>query len=97
MYPAKSYLLREDYSSGLVLVRPVTRSPSFHVPRFSSNATRSNRLRTFLLFFPDEDPALKLGCCDIVNSFDEKQWNQAICGSSARIFRKNYVLLTQSR
>lgn len=34
------------YASGFVLRRPITRSPSFHCPRFSRSSTRSKRLRT---------------------------------------------------
>ena len=49
------------YSSGFVLIKDMTRSPSFHCPRFLSNSTRSNRLRT-LRFLLKLAGGLKLGC-----------------------------------
>lgn len=51
-------------ASGLVLGRPVMRSPGFQRPRFLSNAIRSNRFRTLRLL-PATDAARKLRCCDI--------------------------------
>lgn len=50
-----------NYSSGLVLTRETTRSPSFHWPRLRSNSTRSKRLRTFR-FLVKPPGGLKLGC-----------------------------------
>jgi hypothetical protein len=55
--------------SGLVLRSPMTRSPSFHCPRFLSTATRSKRFMT-LRFAAEADADRKLGCCDIIFSFD---------------------------
>ncbi len=55
-------------ASGLVLRRPVTRSPSFHWPRFLSRATRSKRFRVFR-FAPRVLEARKLRCCAINISF----------------------------
>src|SRR5688572_4342370 len=52
------------YASGLVLRRPVIRSPSFHWPRFFSSSVRSKRLRTFR-FPPNVAAARRLRCCDI--------------------------------
>ena len=49
------------YSSGLVLTKDTTRSPSFQCPRFLSNSTRSKRLSTFL-FLINPPGGLKLGC-----------------------------------
>ena len=51
-------------ASGLVLRRPVTRSPSFHWPRFLSKATRSKRFRVFR-FAPRVLEARKLLCSAI--------------------------------
>src|SRR5690349_15978057 len=51
-------------ASGLVLRRPVIRSPSFHWPRFLSNSVRSKRLSTFRLP-PKVAAARRLRCCDI--------------------------------
>ena len=49
------------YSSGFVLTRETTRSPSFHCPLLRNNSTRSKRLRTFL-FLERPPGGLKLGC-----------------------------------
>ena len=54
------------YASGLVLRRPVIRSPSFHWPRFLSNSVRSKRLSTFRLP-PNVAAARRLRCCDIIS------------------------------
>ncbi len=51
-------------ASGLVLRRPVIRSPFFHWPRFLRISTRSKRLST-LRFPPRVDAARRLRCCDI--------------------------------
>jgi hypothetical protein len=53
-------------ASGLVLRRPVMRSPSFHWPRFLSNSVRSKRLSTFRLP-PNVAAARRLRCCDIIS------------------------------
>src|SRR5204862_4034896 len=53
-----------NQASGLVLRRPVMRSPSFHWPRFLSNSVRSKRLSTFRLP-PKVAAARRLRCCDI--------------------------------
>lgn len=55
---------RRGYSGGLVLRRPVTRSPSFHWARDLRMATRSKRFRT-LRFPPVEAAARRLRCWDI--------------------------------
>jgi hypothetical protein len=52
------------YASGLVLGNPITLSPGLNSPRFLSNSTRSNRLRTFRLATIVLAP-FKLRCCDI--------------------------------
>src|SRR5437762_923641 len=54
----------EAQTSGFVLRRPVTRSPSFHWPRFLRSATRSKRLSVFR-FAPNVLAARKLRCCAI--------------------------------
>ena len=58
-----------SYASGLVLGSPTTLEPSFHCPRFFSNSTRSNRLRTFLFAAMVLAP-LKLRCWDITKRND---------------------------
>lgn len=55
---------RPAQASGLVLRKPITRSPDFHWPRFLSSSTRSKRLSTLRLA-PSVFPPRKLGCCDI--------------------------------
>jgi hypothetical protein len=55
--------------SGLVLRSPMTRSPSFHCPRFLRTSTRSKRFMTLRLA-AEADAERKLGCCDIIFSFD---------------------------
>src|SRR5687768_12257992 len=60
--PAKNRKL--NYTSTRVLRNPVTRSPSFHCPRFFRISTRSNRFITLRLA-PSVDAPLKLRCCDI--------------------------------
>ena len=50
-----------NQSSGFVLIRDTTLSPSFHCPRLRNSSTRSKRLRTFL-FFVSPPGGLKLGC-----------------------------------
>src|SRR5579859_7648076 len=57
-------LLALAQASGLVLRRPVMRSPSFHWPRFLSRPTRSKRLSTLRLP-PTVAMARRLRCCDI--------------------------------
>src|ERR1700761_5955152 len=69
MRAAKNHATRHPplvtfYASGLVLRRPVIRSPSFHWPRFLSNSVRSKRLSTFRLP-PNVAAARRLRCCDI--------------------------------
>ena len=58
------WIFAASHTSGLVLRRPVTRSPGFHWPRFLRIATRSKRLRTFR-FAPEVLAARRLECCDI--------------------------------
>src|SRR5207245_526904 len=51
-------------ASGLVLRRPMTRSPSFHCQRFLNSVARSKRFKTLRLA-PVVPTARRLRCCDI--------------------------------
>lgn len=55
---------RQVADHALVLRKPVTRSPSFHSPRFFKISTRSKRFKTLRLA-PSVLAARKLRCCDI--------------------------------
>ena len=55
------------YASGLVLGKPITRSPGLKSPRFLRSSTRSNLFSTFLFVWMVLAP-FKLRCCDMTFS-----------------------------
>ena len=54
-----------NYSSGFVLIKETTRSPSFHWPLCLKSSTRSKRFSTFRLT-ANPPGGLKLGCLLII-------------------------------